>query len=180
MHGGNHHAARCAVFADQLGHKISPLSIESGGRLIQQPERALLDQQAGERKATLLARRKPSSRNGRPGAQPHALHGRLCDGRVVAKEPGPEVRLFAGRFGRFHRVEMPQIVQTVRIVRPRQLHRAGLRAGQACENTKQGRFPGAIGAAQLKRFAGGDLEGHPLEQEPQTPGCCEIPDFKDQ
>lgn len=140
MHGGDHQTAGRAVFADQLGHKIPPLGVEGGGRLIQQPERARLDQKTGERKATLLSRRQPPSRNGRPGSQPYAFHGRLGDGRVVTEEPGPEVRLFASGFGRFHRVEMPQVMQTVRIVGTDKLHSSGLRTGQPGKDAKQGRF----------------------------------------
>jgi hypothetical protein len=68
MHRGDHHAAACAVFGDQLHHQGATFSVEGSGRLVQQPDVARRLVLRGKADAVLAQR---PCRNGLPGAQNH-------------------------------------------------------------------------------------------------------------
>ena len=60
--GSHHHTPGVQVLADQPLHQGNGIHVQSGERLVQHPERALLDKQAGQRGAAALAGRQSRQR----------------------------------------------------------------------------------------------------------------------
>ena len=139
--GGDHHAAPRPVFGHKLTDQSPAFHVQRRRRLIQQPDRPWLDQQADQRQPALLPGRKPPARNLFPPGQTDSLHGGDSLGRVAAKVSRPESGLFGSRFGGFHGVEVTKkvVFSTFDLLWScaRIAHLSGVRTGQTSENAKQ-------------------------------------------
>ena len=111
--GGRHHqAAGGEMRGDQLEQPALRGDVERGGRLVEQPQRPVDDEQAGQRQPPPLAGRQILRRQLGELAERHPVERVVARQAAAAAERGdPEIEVLGHRQRRLQRVEMAEIVR---------------------------------------------------------------------
>ena len=143
----------------QAGEAVLGGGVERAGGLVQQPDRALDGDEAGDRQPPALACRQVGG--GQIGQFVEADRGEgwvdICG--LGAQKSGPKSQVFGDRQRRFQGV---QVAEIVRLLGDGQFRIAAFQAelalgeaDQADDGAQQRRFPGAVAAGDRQSLAGG-------------------------
>jgi hypothetical protein len=147
--------------------------IQRRGRLVEEPERPMRHEEAGERDAAALAGREIGDGQRRGVRQADGVERVPRRQRRVAEEVAGEGEVLLRGESRFQGVAVADPVQALgerRLAEAFRRDRAGIRPQASREEREQGRLAGSVAARDRKRLAGGQGEGEPRED--QTAGAA--------
>src|SRR5579862_7552733 len=94
MRGRQHESAARQLLVDECTNELLPLTVEIGGRLVEQPERHHCQSERRQRDAPLLSRRKSPRRPLTPGRRAYALQrARQQSWADAPAHPDPEAQI---------------------------------------------------------------------------------------
>ena len=96
--------------AHDLGEPDLGVGVERGGRLVEQPQRALDGDQARQREPPPLPRREIGGRQAGERGEFDRLEGRASSALGSAEEAGPEGEIFANGERRLEGVEVAELM----------------------------------------------------------------------
>jgi hypothetical protein len=168
MGRGDDDAAGAHVVADQAGEMDFRRRIETGGRLVEQPDRTAVEQQFGDRDTAALAGRQVGKRQVAGVLQPDGRQ-RLVDLEFrPAGESLPEGQVLMHRQRRLHGVHRPEIMGSCGDGRPAAVivldrRASGAGAQQAGHGADQRRLAGAVRPGDDQPLAVGQRKIDTLE-----------------
>ncbi len=114
MRRGRNHAALRTVILQQMAQGFLRGGVEGRGRLVEEPEGAMGNEQAGERDPVALAGGEVAHRQFRGMDQSHGLQ-RVTRRQIrVAQKIARESQILLGRQRRFQRIAVSDVMQTFR------------------------------------------------------------------
>ena len=158
MGRGKHQAAAVEVGVDQGGDQRFALGVERGGRFVEEPERAVEQQQPGEHQPAGLAGGEVAGIKGGDRPEADGLEGRQDRGGWPAVEGSPEAEVLGDRQARLDRGAVAEktdggFAAFLRIAATDGEAACG-RMDDAGNDQQQRRFSRPVGAAQLDDLAG--------------------------